>query len=83
MNVSVTSVIACRLFRELKLGLFVDQLTEDAVSQFVIKNIDTATTAREHSFELRILDELDTTGVTGNKLGGVVDESSLDVDTGP
>lgn len=37
-NITVASVLACRLFRELKLGLFMDSETEGAISGIVFQN---------------------------------------------
>lgn len=57
-NITVASIMACRLFRELKLGLFADPMTEDMISNIVIRDMGTIPT--EHSrftFELRALDD--------------------------
>jgi hypothetical protein len=57
--------MACRLFRELKLGLFVKPMTEDTISNIVIR--DMGTVPSQHSqftFELCTLDD------TGTDTGG-------------
>jgi hypothetical protein len=38
-NITVASVMACRLFRELKLGLFANPITEREVSKIVFRDI--------------------------------------------
>ena len=64
-NITIASIMACRLFRELKLGLFVKPMTEDTISNIVIRDIGTIPS--QHSrfiFELRTLDD------TGTDSGG-------------
>jgi hypothetical protein len=40
-NISVASILACRLFRELKLGLLEDPMPELTVSKIVFRDIGT------------------------------------------
>jgi hypothetical protein len=41
VNVTVASVMACRLFRKLALGLFKDPVTERTISKIVIRDMGT------------------------------------------
>jgi len=57
--------MACRLFRELKLGLFADPMAETAISKIVGRDIGTITQHHSaHAYELRTFD--DTSEDTGN-----------------
>ena len=38
-NVTVASIMACRIFRELKLGLIKGPITEEAISKLVSRDI--------------------------------------------
>jgi len=38
-NIAIASILACRLFRELKLGLFEDPMTEGAMSNIVFQDL--------------------------------------------
>jgi hypothetical protein len=38
-NVTVASIMACRIFRELKLGLIEGPITEEAISKLVFRDI--------------------------------------------
>jgi hypothetical protein len=40
-NITVSSIMACRLFRELKLGHFIDPMTDRAISKIIIRDIGT------------------------------------------
>jgi hypothetical protein len=49
--------MACRLFRELKLGLFADPMAEKAISKLVGRDIGTITQHHSaHAYELRTFD---------------------------
>ncbi|KIM84940.1 hypothetical protein PILCRDRAFT_817773 [Piloderma croceum F 1598] len=59
-TITFTSVMACRLFRELKLGLFADPMAEKAISKIVCKDIGTITQYHSaHAYELRTFDGTD------------------------
>ena len=73
--------MACRLFRELKLGLFVKPMTEDTISNIVIRDIGTIPSQHSRfTFEPRTLD--DAGADTGSSSKPVVwgDESRSDGD---
>jgi hypothetical protein len=36
-NIAIARVMACRLFRELKLGLFIDRMSDRAISKIVFR----------------------------------------------
>jgi hypothetical protein len=58
INVTVASIMACRLFRELKLGLLVDPISEELISEIMIRDIGTEPRQQsEHAFELHIFDD--------------------------
>lgn len=38
-NVTIASIMACRMFRELKLGLIVGPISEGAISNLVFRDI--------------------------------------------
>jgi hypothetical protein len=71
-NITVASVMSCRLFRELKLGLFVDPMGEEAMSKIVFR--DMATIPRHqsgHAYELRTREDagMDADGTQARGLG--------------
>jgi hypothetical protein len=51
-NVALASIMACRLFRELKLGLLAGPVVEGAISDVVFRDIGSIT---GRTFELRIV----------------------------
>lgn len=71
----VASVMACRLFRELKLGIFRDPMTEQAVSKVVFRDIGLM--SHEHSectFE---------PGTAGIDIGGADKPDAWDIENHP
>jgi len=60
-NITVASVLGCRLFRELKLGLYAEPMTDRAISKIVFRDIPWQPSG--HGFELSTLD-------TGTYAGG-------------
>ena len=83
-NIAVASVMACRLVRELKLGLFVGPTTEieGAMSQVVFRDM-AIIERRGISFELRGFDGVDKdTGAGGRRhvpAGGSSSESDIEL----
>jgi hypothetical protein len=80
LNVTIASVMACRLFRELKLGRFVDPMADDVISKIVDKamgNIPQEQSA--HPLEPHIGGE--EVGTSAARRQGVLgDRKSLDKD---
>jgi len=55
-NITVASIMACRIFRELKLGLFADPITDEAISNIVFKDMGAIPQPQSgHVFELHTL----------------------------
>jgi hypothetical protein len=74
-NFTVASVLACRLFRELKLGLFADPLTEPTISNVVFRDIRTPEQQSRHAFELCTLDNAGVDIGSGRTRGDLGDEN--------
>jgi hypothetical protein len=56
-NITVASIMACRTFRELKLGLFADPMVDGTFSNVVFRDMAAITQQpNEDSFELHTLD---------------------------
>lgn len=56
LNMTVSSIMACRLFRELKLGLIVGPTPEEGISNLVVRDMGTIPPWQtEHSIELNSL----------------------------
>jgi hypothetical protein len=72
VNVAVASVMACRLFRELKLGLIGGPMTEGAISRLVFNDMGHMLQQHsDHAFELHVLDGTGSgLGEIGNFWGG-------------
>jgi hypothetical protein len=73
--------MACRLYMELRLGLFADPITDGAISKVVFKNIGII--HQQHSgdtSELRSLDDEDVDTDSGRQRGDWVDEEDLSYD---
>jgi hypothetical protein len=68
-NITVACTLACRLFRELKLGLIVGPMTEEAISNLVFREMVTIPLQHsQHAFELRTLDDVGVeTGISGER----------------
>jgi hypothetical protein len=68
-NITIASILACRLFRELKLGLFMDSETEGAISRIVFQDLGKISHHQSGgTSELRTYDgaaETDTSGTVG------------------
>ena len=75
-NITVASIMACRLVRELKLGQFSDPMTEGAISQIVFIDMGNMPRQRSaHAFELRTDDGADIiTGGTGELGAGSIEK---------
>jgi len=72
-NITVASIMACRLVRELKLGQFADPMTEGAISQIVFNHMPQPRGGR--AFELRTDDGADIiTGGTGELGAGSIEK---------
>jgi hypothetical protein len=68
-NITVASIMACRLVRELKLGHFRDLMTEGAISKIVFNDMgDIPQQQSGHGCELGVHDNADTdTGGAGKR----------------
>jgi len=68
--------MACRLFRELRLGLFADPMADRIFSKVVFKNMDSM---NQQGGELQSLDDV---GVNTGQRGVMGGENCLDGDIG-
>jgi hypothetical protein len=79
----MTTIMACRIFRKLKLGLMDASMTQGAMSKLVFKEMGTIPPPKsEHTFELRTLGNatIGSGGIRMQTLWELEDESSLDRD---
>jgi len=58
LNLTISSVMACRVFRELKLGLIIGPMSEGAISELVFRDVVRVKQQTEHSIELHRLDNV-------------------------
>jgi hypothetical protein len=78
-NVTVASVMACRLFRELKLGLFPGPPTVGKISEILFRDVGIITQQHSgHAFELRTLDDAGTDTGTSAKRDVLGDKNHSD-----
>jgi hypothetical protein len=76
INATVTSIMACRLFRELKLDLLINPMADGVISKVVNRDMGSIPQQQsEHAFALYPIDEGDveigietTRGVSGNNI---------------
>jgi hypothetical protein len=80
-TVTVSSVMACRLFRELKLGIIIGPMTEGAISKLVFRDMGTITLSQaECSFELHTINDMAHISGEGNHSHRSIDLEDLSSD---
>jgi hypothetical protein len=80
-TVTAASVMACRLFRELKLGLFVGPVSEGAISQLVFRDMGTIPHHHnEDAFGLHTFDDASVHAGIGGKREALGDENPAEED---
>jgi len=82
-NITVASVMACRIFRELKLGLFADPITDGVISNIVFKDMGIIPQPQSgHVFELQNLGDVGGDASNGTQTSIWGGENSSDGDVG-
>ena len=57
-NITITSIMACKIFRDLSLGLFDDPMAEGEISKIVFRDMAAvAPQPSESTYELRTFDD--------------------------
>jgi len=67
VNITIASVLACRLYRELGLGLLADPIVDGVISKVIFKNTGNIHQQHRDTFELHSLDDMEYSGTDSGR----------------